>query len=297
MTPEERAAFEERRRGMIGGSDCGAIMQVEGCRDIMDVWRSKVDPDFKKPHLAVYDAGNELEPLIIGKFQKEKGLILCDHQKYISHPSYDFIACHVDAMVKFTDGNCVLEAKSAAFKSEDWGKAGTQQVPMDIFFQAHHNMMCSDAIKCFIPVLFRAEWLFEIFIVNRDPSLDKIILNTEVKFWNDHVLTKIPPVVEENRISIRDSSIAATSDIVDDICEYRSVSSQLRTLEAKKKVLRSKLNQFIGAYEKVTYDGKTLATYKSFERSTFDKEKFYVEHPELAEKYTKKAMYSQLRVK
>lgn len=308
MTQEERTEFEERRRGMIGGSDCGSIMQVEGCRNIMDVWRSKVDPDFKKPHLAVYDAGNELEWNVIKKFQDKTGFIVTDKQRLVNYEEFpvilNSIGCHIDGFansrIKDSENiwrEGVVEAKTAAFKTDQWGKEGTDEVPMDILFQSHHNMMCCNTDKCYIPVLFRAEWLFEIFIVHRDKDLEKHIIETEVKFWNNHVLTKTPPIVEETRIAIPESARVATPDIVDDVCEYRSVSSQLKNLEAKKKVLRAKINQFIGAYEKVTFDGKTLATYKSFERTNFDKEKFHVENPELAEKYTRKYMMSQLRVK
>lgn len=296
---EEQLEFEKRRRGIIGGSDCGAIMQVEGCRDIMKVWRSKVEDDFKVKDKMAFRLGNYLENFVIELYEEATGRVVVDRQRFSTLKNYDFIGCHIDGVSLDKEDartGILLEAKTSRSRNE-WGDPWTDEVPIDILFQANHNMMVTGFKECHIPVFFKMDETFDIYVVKYDDFISNKILEREVFFWNNHVLTKIPPVVEENRVAIPESSRIATTEIVDDICEYRSVSSQLRVLEAKKKVLRSKLNQFIGAYEKLTFDGKTLATYKSFEKSSFDKEKFYVEHPALAEKYTKKVMYSQLRIK
>lgn len=295
MNNLERKEFEERRRNIIGGSDAGAIMQIGKVRNIMDVYLSKIDPEFKSKELPVFELGQYLEPYVLMKYEELVGNKVINRQLFSTHPYHDFIGCHIDG--KSLDGKVIVEAKTTAFKTEEWGTEGTDIVPDDIYFQCQHNMMVCNIERVDVPVLYRGTGIIELFVIFYDEKVCNSLLKKEIKFWNENIIPRIPPsIISKNNI-INGTNIEADDEIYSNFVEYNFMKSQVKNLCNNIEIFKKDILSYMGENESLTKNGKTLATNKLIKGSRFNLERFRNDYPELNRDYTIENSYTQFRIK
>ena len=176
----------------IGSSDMASIMGLNPFQTAYDVWVEKTGK------IESVDAPNEA--MIAGTLF-EKGVLMwargilgkMRHNQFRTAPEYNLLT-HIDAVV--VDSGAPVEAKTAGLKgapTTGWGEPDTDEVPDPVIIQSHVHMICLDYQNvCFVPA-FLAFRGFQMFVVNFNSELAERIKEAAVHFWENHVVTDIPP--------------------------------------------------------------------------------------------------------
>ena len=185
------AEQRERRRQGIGGSDAAKI--VLGADDFgtaLDVYASKVLPLAPDDENPTTRAGNILEPAIRALAAAQLGMAILEAPETYTHPKHGFMLAHLDGLA--ADGGNV------ELKALDWRKAlrlgepGTDLCLRPHFIQAQHQMEVTGLPWSYV-TYFCGTFDLRIFVVERDREIGAMIAEREGKFWNDHVLARVPP--------------------------------------------------------------------------------------------------------
>ncbi|MDD5353057.1 MAG: YqaJ viral recombinase family protein [Candidatus Omnitrophica bacterium] len=186
----------KERTKHLGSSDIAALFNLDPFKNASDVWVSKTFETEKKdvenksmtsgirwePYLIEW-AGNELccKPIV----DPDMLWFICE-----AHPIF---ASNLDAFYldPETGNPTIIEAKKTRLWAE-WGEQGTDQMPHRVNLQVHTQMLCTGFNTVYVAAMIQGEE--QLFKVNRDERIIRAIIETGEKFWNNHVLTKVPPV-------------------------------------------------------------------------------------------------------
>jgi len=184
------------RKGFLGGSDCAAIMGMSRWSTPLQVWAEKTG-QIVRPEIdsEACELGKELEDYVARRFTRKTGIevemLLDDKGRRLrhSHKKYPYISCEIDRRVK--DKKIIMECKTAsAWKSKEWQG---EEIPVEYILQCQHMMLVTDAPSCWIACLIGNQ-SFVYREIPRDDKLIEVILDKEVDFWENYVLTGIMPV-------------------------------------------------------------------------------------------------------
>jgi predicted phage-related endonuclease len=168
--------------------------------------------------------GNALEDMICEFAVKEveSAFDIRDREKLSVHPEHNFITCHQDGEYYFSTtphARVIHEGKTANERTfrNDWGPPGTDRIPRTYMIQVQHQMMLTGADECIVSVLVLPKMQNELpppddadkvrrisvglydmgyfhqYPVKANREVQKYMLEEYVKFWNNHVIPKVPP--------------------------------------------------------------------------------------------------------
>lgn len=193
ITPEQRL----ERRGFIGSSDSPAIVGFDPWKTAHDVYLEKRHEVAEIEDNLNIRLGNLLEPLLVELACEELGIEAQRNVRLI-HPNR-VLAANLDA--------CNLELRiniEAKFKgwedlslgADEFGEAGTDQVPSRTIVQALHQMECAPLDVTWVPVFRpkRGRLVFEMYKVPRNEEGQAAIVERDLEFWHSHVLPGVPPL-------------------------------------------------------------------------------------------------------
>lgn len=182
----------ELRSKHIGSSDAPAIIGVDPYRNAYDVWLEKtgrLEPSDDSSEAA--DIGNMIESSLLDWAASEIGARIIKNQRRVN----GLLAANHDALVRGHPWG--LEAKTTGILTphmarDEWGDAGTDQVPDRVLVQCHHQMIVSDLELVYVPALIggRGRVLFEI---KRSAELYDAMRERLAAWWRDHVEADVPP--------------------------------------------------------------------------------------------------------
>lgn len=300
--------FTQERAKHLGGSDLGAILGLSKYRTALDVWMEKTGKSIKTESTMPLRFGSFAESFVANEYGRETGFALLEYTPIILHKEHSFLGGHIDRFVVpsnflakdelFTkDGQCVathiLECKTAnPFSQSEWGEPGTDQVPMAYLVQCLWYLLLTQLERADLAVLFGNSDL-RTYTITRDPSLEEVLLEKAVQFWDCYVKTDLPPPAQNEMDykklfakSVLSKAVEAQPSTVELLATLPSVQTELEQCEARissiKKVLMSEMQDA----EILSFGGQTLATWKAPKISyRFDVKKFEQDHPELAAQY------------
>jgi putative phage-type endonuclease len=179
------------RINYIGASECAGVLGLSKWQTPLSVWAQKtgqLQPS-KEETLAMW-WGSELEDAVAKRFMKETGKKVHRVNETVYHPKFNFIAANLDRRVVGEDA--ILECKTASvWKSKEWEG---EEIPQEYILQCYHELAVSGKQKCYLAVAIGNQ-SFHIKEIVRDEKIIADIIMREVHFWNDYVLTDIPPEV------------------------------------------------------------------------------------------------------
>lgn len=185
----------ERRR-YIGSSDMAAILGLDPFKNAADVYYSKVHELEDRPS-ADAQAGRQLETAVLDWFANDTGFRL-ERDVFRVHKNGVLAANH-DALVipeEPVDAVQGAEAKTHALlsnrPSNEWGEAGTDEVPNHVLIQCQHQMVVSDLVEVFVPVLIAGRGFLR-FLVPRNADICGIIEDRGAMFHAKHIVEREPP--------------------------------------------------------------------------------------------------------
>ena len=216
----------EARKSRIGASDVAWILGLKPFSKTpspYDVWLEKTqEMEDSKPS----------QPMIVGNYQEIGTLLwaesklgklrrqICDECKQgklpsgklcpscygrvvtesfeVQLPDIPFLVSSLDGMLDATGEP--VEAKASL--SEMFGAKGTDEVPEYILVQCQTQMMCTGAEKCYVPALTGSAdgyggLEYRMYVVARSDDLIGLIRPAVEDFWNNHVITNVPPEKSE----------------------------------------------------------------------------------------------------
>lgn len=185
----------EARRKHIGASDTPAILGVSPFKNAADVFYTKGEYQTEEVTTEAMETGNRLErPLLAFAHEKLGVEIETDDLFRVSEGRDGGI------MSALLDGSIVgkpeaVEAKyvGPAF-APDWGPEGTDQIPAGVVVQCQHQMYVADLERVHVVAAiarYSLDWC--LFLVERNEPLIDVIVDADVRFWNEYVLPGVCP--------------------------------------------------------------------------------------------------------
>jgi putative phage-type endonuclease len=274
VNTEERAAFLERRKKGIGGSDAAAVIGFSPYRTALDVYlekRGEIEPDDLSDNLAV-QCGIELEDFVARKYATETGNAVERVPETLVHPVHGFMLANLDGRVigKPRGVECKTASPIQAKNSDLWGRAGTDEIPQQYLCQVQHYLGVTNLEAFDVPVLFLGAE-FRIYTVHRNQAFIDALIDAEAAFWNG-VVNGIPPNAQTIADTRRKfpSHVAKTKVEADEytrelVEEYLSLDEQikaLREVEERKENIAAKIGDFMGTNEVLTIGGVDRLSFK-----------------------------------
>jgi len=191
------AEEKEFRRGSIGASDIGAIMNISPFVNAHDIYLQKVHGTEEISSEAI-DIGNDCEPMLVAWAHQQVGedwMLAVDVK--VNKPteaSYNFPHhANLDGLLVLGDRKIGIEAKTSSMY-QAFGEDGSDEIPDHVIMQCQWQMWTADLEKVAVPVLTAEAGLHrKLFWVERNDELIDAAIVAAQKFWQENVLAQNPP--------------------------------------------------------------------------------------------------------
>lgn len=198
------------RTTYLGGSDAAKVVQVAPPRwgSPMTVWAEKVgladaDGGGRPPSMRMF-VGTRLEPLVLEMTNARTGLAMKRDQRLRRHPRHTFLGGHFDGIGRDDQGRRVGFEGKTTRSAEGWGEDGTivtpddhSGIPLHYLVQVQHYLAISSVDYFVVGVLIAYED-FRTYTVERVPSLIDPLVEAEVEFWQQYVVPRVAPPIDDS---------------------------------------------------------------------------------------------------
>ena len=253
-------AWRAERRTGYGASD--APILVEGDEA---AWRQLhgeklgLLPD--RAATETMDLGKRLEHTILRMGAEREGWRAVRVNRILRHPDLAYVFASLDGR-KIGDRR-PIEVKKWGFKSDDWGPAGSDIVPVRILYQVQQQAAVTVADAVELLVLFGGSKL-ERFTIGRDQSLIDELLELETAAWAFVARGEMPPWPGQapRRITLAADEIPVDDTILNLVDVYTAADERAKVaaqdLDDAKDRLRAVLAD-VGGAKGVLPDGRRLS--------------------------------------
>ena len=296
------------RSSGLGGSDIAAIVGLSPYRSAFDVWAEKVGhPSAKTKDSLHLRFGTHLEPFVATEYERLTGNQTHVYDELVRHQIHPHLFGHVDRLVTDEGQSCVdsrgvitantvLECKTAsAFMQAEWGELWSDQVPAAYLAQCIWYMSLTGCGQSHFAVLIGNSDL-RIYCIRRDVELEQSLVKAALNFWDEHVLTGVPPCPKSRDEALRLFPIASTNKeiladagMLDKLRQLKRLQNGLTKITEESERLKDEITCAMGDAERITYGGETVATWRNVKPSVrMDVARIRRERPELIGDYTLK---------
>lgn len=279
------------RSNFLGGSDAAGVLGKSRWDTPLAVWARKTGQiEDSRTESEEAEHGKGLEEYVAQCFTKKTGKKLVHKSDTIFHPSYEFIGGSIDRYVEGEDA--ILECKTAsAWKAKEWDG---EEIPQEYIIQCYHYLLVTGKKRCYIAVLIGGQ-RFKWKVIERDEKVLKDLLQREVSFWHEFVLSGIMPTTI-SRIDTETldalfplATEPETGTVLSDEANIRvenliAMKQDLKNLEGQIERLENELKQMLGTNS----EGRTgiyLIRWKNMRVARFDTKLFAADYPDLIHKY------------
>ncbi|PRR70885.1 YqaJ viral recombinase family protein [Clostridium thermopalmarium] len=291
------------RQAGIGGSDAGAILGVNKWKTPFQVYLDKTEPitEVNEQSEAAY-WGNTLEDMVAKEFAKRAGKKVRRRNQLLQHEQYPFMTANLDREI--VGEKAFLECKTVnAFGAKEWEG---DDIPASYLVQVMHYMAVTGDSHCYIACLIGGQ-RFIWKEVQRDEELISMIIQAEKDFWENHVLKKIPPVLDgssaaEKYLNERYSNptpyseINLKSEYKDMINEYLQLKENMKALETRLKEIENNIKNELADNEK-GYAGNYEVNWMPVTSSRVDSKLLKSKYPDIYKDVCKESTYRKFRIK
>ena len=199
----EKAAWLEKRKHYITGTDAGKLIGVSPWGGKFAVWLDKTGRAAPVVETPAMKAGKKFESAILQTYAEEMNCKLehVDGYQLITCDKYPRLGASLDGWNH--DLQIPVDAKNIKWKNEKWGDAWTDQFPEYYKAQLQVQMMVTGATFAHLAVMFSGQDFF-IYSMEYDEELANKILDAADDFW---------PYVDGDQMPEADGSDATTEYI------------------------------------------------------------------------------------
>ncbi len=288
----------EERKKSLGGSDMGAILGMNPYSSPYTVWAEKTGklPPFEGNEWT--RLGNDLEGYVAQRFTEASGLKVSVDKATWRNSKYPHLHANIDRKVvgKRAGVECKLTSELNAKKYKDG------EFPDRFYAQCCEYLLVTEYDRWYLTVLIYGkgikiyqmtrikddvipEWC-EASVYVDDAELESLAMASE-HFWEDHVLTNIPPMADgtdstsKTITTIYPESNGDTVNLMayeNDMHQYMSLGELIDNMKGQREEIANRIKAFMGEVGRGE-SNKFKVTWSSSIRSTFDHKRFAQEHP------------------
>ena len=259
----EREQWLENRRAGIGGSDAAAALGLSKWTTPLELYLDKRGEAPAKEESEPMKWGSLLEPVIRQQYAERTGRIVTQPTDILRHPTHQFMLANVDGIA---DGRLV-EIKTAR-SPQEWGEAGTDEVPAAYLIQVQHYLTVTALAVAEVAVLVGGSE-FRLYEIPADRELQEMIVEGEAEFW-DKVQKGTPPEPRTladamalwGRAS-RSAIVQAQPEALAALARLHTVRAELKALEGIEEDQKAILLRNFGEADTLADGTKILATWKA----------------------------------
>ncbi|QRG70634.1 YqaJ viral recombinase family protein [Brevibacillus choshinensis] len=299
----DRELWLQFRRKGIGGSDVAAIAGLSKWKFTVAVYLEKIgqtpleDVQSEAAHF-----GSILEDVVAQEFTLRTGLKVKRRNAILQHSDYPFMLANVDRLI--VGERTGLECKTASeYLKHEWEG---EEIPPQYLIQCQHYMAVTGYTAWWIAVLIGGN-KFIYKRIERDDEIIQYLINLESEFWNNHVLTKIPPMVDGSEAStalLRNMYPVGESESETELpLEADVILEQLEQAKQDEKVaidrvteLENRLKAMLGEIE-TGIASKHIVSWKNMTTHRIDSKALAKDHPDIYQKYLKPSVSRRFGVK
>ena len=232
----EKAAWLEKRKHYITGTDAGKLIGVSPYGGKFAVWLDKMGRAAPVVETPAMKAGKKFESAILQTYAEEMNCKLehVDGYQLITCDKYPRLGASLDGWNH--DLQIPVDAKNIKWKNEKWGDAWTDQFPEYYKAQLQVQMMVTGATFAHLAVMFSGQDFF-IYSMEYDENMAQKILDASDEFW---------PFVDHDQMPEADGSDEATEYIKSEFARGDAATVKDPTeeiLEALKGLQKAKLDE------------------------------------------------------
>ena len=232
----EKAAWLEKRKHYVTGTDAGKLIGVSPYGGKFAVWLDKTGRAAPVVETPAMKAGKKFESAILQMYAEEMNCKLehVDGYQLITCDKYPRLGASLDGWNH--DLQIPVDAKNIKWKNEKWGDAWTDQFPEYYKAQLQVQMMVTGATFAHLAVMFSGQDFF-IYSMEYDEDMAQKILDATDEFW---------PYVENDQMPEADGSDEATEYIKSEFARGDAAAVKDPTeeiLEALKGLQKAKLDE------------------------------------------------------
>lgn len=303
LTPAtRREAWLADRRTCITGTDVAAILGVSRFSSPIKVYLDKKGLSETTGENEAMIWGRRLEIPILEAYAEQEGVELqfADSYALLRVPGFPILGATLDAVR--TIDNAPVDAKNTRNRGDEWGPAGSDQIPVYYAAQLAVQMMVQNSDFADLAVLFHGSE-FVPYRIHRDRDTEEMIKERVSIWWHRHIDKDCPPDVDGSDSSseylkkrfARSTEITreATPEVLQWIKTRRETGAMIDELETQKKEAENLIKAYLGDAQAIpglvtwknNKDGSKIDYQKAFEHlvSEQDRERllapFVVSYP------------------
>ncbi len=208
---DRRAWLDERRKG-IGGSEISAILGLDPFRGPLDVYLAKVE-GHDSPDNPDMERGRFLEGAVADWYAHREGVSPSGNAGVAWHPVTDFQTTHPNGIARCTPDRLIwlepgvvrdLSIKAPRRGGDQWGEhSGSHRIPAYCATQLQWEdavLTAANPGTLMHPLMHLAALVdgeLRIYHCERDTELQALLLTEAEKWWQKHVVGKVPPELDD----------------------------------------------------------------------------------------------------
>lgn len=275
----------------LTASEIPALFGVDEYRSAADLWLVKtgqLEPDDMGEAASI---GHMLEPALLDWAEVQIGFPLTRRNALRVHRD-GVLSCTYDALV--VDRPECVQAKTTGIlnpvaNKDEWGEAGTDQVPDRVIMQVQAEMAVTDLQLAWVPVLIGGRGRFLFKVERHQAIIDEILAECE-SFWRVNVEKGVPPAGTPRletlaRVRRTEGKCVAIDDDLADL--YFKLDADAKESADARDAVKAQLINAMGDGE-VAIFSRGQFTYKQQDgRTSIDAAALSRDLPDVASKYTK----------
>ena len=224
----------------VGGSDVAVILGVSHWSTPYDLWLVKTSRAQRLPQTPWQAFGHLVEDALLtdwalrhGAERRNLGLSIITGSEYWQTMS-------PDDLVRIDDQDAGIDAKFYRFpaKSDGWGEAGTDEVPVDIYLQMQWGMHCSRYDHWHIVAAFHQVGELRDYVIGRDDVVIDHIVEKCGAWHQKHIIEDVAPELQVGPVAnLFHGSVAQTGS-----GSRRATEAERETIKAREAARQQRLD-------------------------------------------------------
>jgi len=252
---QQTDAWRKRRHLGVGSADAPVIAGVAPWGDIRTLFAEKVGWAAPVIETRPMSWGRHLEPAIAAAYADETGRKLRRVNRLLQHRALPWMLASLDRVV--VGEQRIVEIKTARFANENWGAAGSDEMPDHVRIQVEHQMAVTGYEIADVVVLFAGSDL-RIYTIATDIDVRADLLSLELAFWNAVQAKSLPADLMDlgpRPVPLREGEVAASETVAGLVAQLRAARTNFDQVEAVKKELEAELRAELTDIAAVRGDG------------------------------------------
>ncbi len=289
------------RKTGIGGSDAGAVIGVNPYRSAMNVYLDKISTETEQQENEAIRCGHDLEQYVAERFTEATGLKVRKSNFMYRSLDHPFMLADVDRLVVGEDAG--LECKTCnAYNASAWDD---QSIPESYIVQCYHYMAVTRKRTWYIACLIMGVG----FVYRKlcwDDAIIMGLIETEQRFWYDHVVPRIIPkpdgsdscskalnLLYPNAQSDRTIEL---DDVEDKLNRRAEILKEIDLLEQEQKEIEQTVKLAMEDCGKAK-SGKYRISWENVDTTRLDTKRIKIERPDIYEQYSNTSSSRRFSVK